>query len=98
MQKFKVNNQSVLKIEWKQTDGWMEAIALPPSRVWLIIIMGEQKVIVLGHIHIAYYTNPSCLPRGRCPLFLLCVISHMRFIGFIQCTFDLVERELSAIL
>ena len=24
MQKFKVSGQSVLKIEWKQTDGWMD--------------------------------------------------------------------------
>jgi len=29
--KSSVNDQSVPKIEWQQTDRWMEAIALPPS-------------------------------------------------------------------
>ena len=31
MQRFKVNSQLVPKVEWKQTDRRMEAIALPPS-------------------------------------------------------------------
>ena len=31
MQKFKVNGQSVSKVEWKQTDRRTEVIALPPS-------------------------------------------------------------------
>ena len=31
MQNFKVNSESVRKIEWKQTDGRTEVIALPPT-------------------------------------------------------------------
>ena len=31
MQLFEVNGQSVQKIEWKQTDGQTEAIALPAA-------------------------------------------------------------------
>jgi len=30
MQKVKVKGHYVQKLEWKQTDGWTEAIALPP--------------------------------------------------------------------
>ena len=39
MQKFKVNSQSVRKIEWKQMDGWMDAIALHPSLMQSVIIV-----------------------------------------------------------
>ena len=31
MQKVKVKGHLVQKIDWKQTDGWTEAIALPNS-------------------------------------------------------------------
>ena len=48
MQKFKVNGQLVPKIEWKQADGrtdkrtdkWTEAIALPPSLMQSVKILG----------------------------------------------------------
>jgi len=42
MQKFKVNGQSVPKVEWKQTDGWTdgqtEAIALRAALMRSVII------------------------------------------------------------
>ena len=37
MQKFKVNGQSVPKIEWKQTDGRTEAIALAAALMRSVI-------------------------------------------------------------
>ena len=37
MQKFKVSGQSVPKIEWKQTDRCMEAIALSPMLMRLVL-------------------------------------------------------------
>ena len=37
MEKFKVNGPSMPKIEWKQTDGRTEAIALPDSLMLSII-------------------------------------------------------------
>ena len=39
MQKFKVNSQSVPKIEWKQTDGQTKTIALPAVLMRSVIII-----------------------------------------------------------
>ena len=41
MQKFKVNSQLVPKIEWKQTDGWTEVIALPAALMQSVMIMTD---------------------------------------------------------
>jgi len=32
----KVKGHSVQMLEWKRTDGWMEAIALPPVLMWSV--------------------------------------------------------------
>ena len=41
MQTFNVNGRLILKIEWKQTDGRTEAIALSPTLMWSAIIRLE---------------------------------------------------------
>ena len=53
MQKFKVNGQSVLKIEWKQMDRRTVVIALPRMVMRLVIIILETLSNFLhdtGHV------------------------------------------------
>ena len=44
MQMFKVNGQSVSKIEWKQTDRWTDTTALPPSLTRLVKMQQKQQL------------------------------------------------------
>jgi len=45
MQKFKVNSQLLSKIEWKQMEGRMEAIALPPMLMWSVKTIGMKHIL-----------------------------------------------------
>ena len=60
MQKFKASVQSVPKIEWKQMDRWMEAIALPPLLMWSVkvaVVILHSAVQTLNTVDNRYTTG-----------------------------------------
>jgi len=57
----KVRGHSVRKIAWKQMDGQMKAIALPPMITWSVISLTSQLQAELGSS--SYYCIGSVVDR-----------------------------------